>query len=337
MKKIVCLTLLIAFVSVFALCEMETKPFSTYEELHTKILALFNAKNYSEAASLLEQHLDLFPEKIRQMTYNLSYMRTLTGEYDKAVKALNYGHEKGIFYGVWDFFAEPWKPMLETPAGKNFVAENDKRVKAAEAKAEMKVEISLPEGYDASKKYPLFIALHGGGENIEEFRPHWTSDLMKCKYIVAYVQSTQVASMTGFHWQTDEITKKEIIKALDIIEQKHLIDKKEILMGGFSSGGYGSMIVAFSNTIPVKGLILLCPPVPELTSEQLNEACIRGLRVMMFTTERDHRIEQQKELLAKMAKANIASKIEVFPNIGHWYPEDLAQRIDAAIDFINGK
>jgi predicted esterase len=338
MKRVLFI-LLIAFacIAIFAQNDTETKMYTKYEDLHTKLVELYQAKNYAEAVTLAEKYLDAFPDKIRQITYNLALFHTLSGNYDKAAKALNYGHSKGIFYGVWDFFADVWKPFLESQGGKDFVAENDKRVKAAQEKAELKVEIILPENYDASKKYPLFIALHGGGDNLGDFKPNWTSAIMKKDYLVAYLQSTQVASMTGFHWQDDATTKKDILKAFDIIKQKHLIDEKEILMGGFSSGGYGSMIIAFNKTVPVKGLVLLCPPVPELTSEQLNEACIRGLRVMMLTTELDNRIEQQKELVAKMAKTNIAVKIEIFPNIGHWYPKDLPEKIDAAINFINGK
>lgn len=337
MKKLLAISFLLICAFSFAQTNAETKTYTTYEELHAKLTELFQQKNYVDGAVLAEKYLEVFPDKTRQITYNMALLYTLAEDYDKAAKALSYGHSKGIFYGVWDFFADLWKPLLETQAGKDFLAENNKMVKAAEEKAKMLVDISLPEGYDASKKYPLFIALHGGGENIAEFKPKWTSSKMQKDYIVAYVQSTQVATMTGFHWQNDDVTKKEIVEALDIIKKKHSIDEKEILMGGFSSGGYGSMITAFNNTLPVKGLILLCPPVPELTDNQLSEAAGRGLRVMMFTTERDHRIAQQKELVTRMQEAKIASKVEVFPNIGHWYPDDLSEKIDAAIDFVNGK
>jgi predicted esterase len=337
MKKMLATFVLFICTTSLAQTKNEIKTYSTYEELRAKLTELFNEKNYMEAAVLAENHLTLFPEKTRQITYNMALLYTFAGNYDNAIKALNYGHSKGIFYGVWDFFAEQWKPLLETPAGKDFLAENDKRVKASQEKAELKVDISLPEGYDASKKYPLFIALHGGGENLTEFKSNWTSPKMKKEYIVAYLQSTQVASMTGFHWQDDETTKKDISKALDIIKQKHLIEEKEILIGGFSSGGYGSMIIAFNNTIPVKGVILLCPPVPDVTNEQLSESCVRGLRVMMLTTELDNRIEQQKELVIRMQRSNIAAKLEIFPNIGHWYPNDLPEKIDNAIKYINGQ
>lgn len=337
MKKILVIFVLFICATSLAQTKNETKTYSTYKDLYAKLVELYNGKNYTEAAVLAENHLALFPEKTRQITYNMALFYTFAGDYNNAIKALNYGHSKGIFYGVWDFFAEQWKPLLETPAWKDFLAENDKRVKAAQEKAELIVDISLPEGYDASKKYPLFIALHGGGDNLADFKPNWTSPKMKKEYIVAYLQSTQVASMTGFHWQNDEMTKKDIAKALDIIKEKHPIDEKEILMGGFSSGGYGSMTVAFSNTIPVKGVILLCPPVPDVTNDQLSESCTRGLRVMMLTTELDNRIEQQKELVIRMQRSNIAAKIEIFPNIGHWYPNDLPEKIDEAIAFINNK
>jgi hypothetical protein len=55
---------------------------------------------------------------------------------------------------------------------------------------------------------------------------------------------------------------------------------------------------------------------------------------MLLTTEMDHRVAAQ----TKLADAFIAGKVplifEVTPNTGHWYPQDLAEKIDRGIDFI---
>jgi dipeptidyl aminopeptidase/acylaminoacyl peptidase len=48
----------------------------------------------------------------------------------------------------------------------------------------------------------------------------------------------------------------------------------------------------------------------------------------------DNRIEDQRKLAAVFAEQGVEFKFIVTPNVGHWYPPDLAQRIDEAIAFI---
>ncbi len=54
------------------------------------------------------------------------------------------------------------------------------------------------------------MALHGGGENVAMLKPNWVSPRLQAEFIVAYVQSSQVASMDGFHWQDEDRTRRDL-------------------------------------------------------------------------------------------------------------------------------
>ncbi len=205
----------------------------------------------------------------------------------------------------------------------------------AEKKAVLGLEVVEPDGYDAAKAYPLFIALHGGGENLAEFKPNWKSALLKKEFLVAYVQSTQVATMTGFHWQDESKTKREVAEAYRRAAARYKIKSVEVLIGGFSSGGFGSLVCIFQEAIPAAGFVVLCPPVPEsLRDEDIVRAKSRGVRGTILTTGLDPRRETQKALADRFARQGLDGRLIVEKNTGHWYPDNLAELIDAAIAHI---
>jgi len=336
-KKIIVSFLAITALSGLFLYGQEKREFKDYMEMRAYLGELFQQKKYAEAAALLEGVLDRFPDNIAANAYNLAMMRVLTGELDKAVAALEDGHRRGIFFGLWVFQGNLWKPLNGNPRFEAFLKENAARIEAAEKKAKQIIDVVTPEGYDPSKKYPLFIALHGGGESIAELKPEWNSPRLKKEFITAFLQSTQVAGMTGFHWQKEDMTKREISEAYTKIVAQYPIDTSRVLIGGFSSGGFGSMIMTFSGSVPVRGFVALCPEPPQtITDAAVATAAKRGVRGTLLTTEQDGRIAVQKDLVARLVKLGFDCEIHVTPNIGHWFPKDFPELLDKAIGRILG-
>jgi predicted esterase len=319
--------------------EKEATQFATYQEMRTHIGKLYQQKKYAEAAEILQKALQQFPDHLHANAHNLALMNVQLKEYKKALEALDYGLEKGIWFGKYDFYADIWAPLKEVEGFKSFEQKNEARRQEAKKAVKPKLEILVPEDYDESKKYPLFLALHGGGENIDVFKPRWTSDLLQSKFIVAFPQSSQIVSMDGYNWTEDiELTKKEIKEAYKKIIQDYPVDKSQVIVGGFSSGGVASLEIVLDDTIPVIGFVVLCPAKPEdFTPQKVAEAKKRGIRGTLLTTEMDPRLPDQKEMTEIMKAHNLPLEFIVTPNIGHWYPEDLDKKIDAAISHIMKK
>ena len=306
--------------------------FADYQSMRQRVGELFAQKNYAAAEVILRGGLDKFPDHQVANTYNLALTALLQKEQEKAIYWLEEGHRRGLFFSKWAFLAEFWKPLAGHDRFKAVLQENDRLIAAAQKQGSMKLELVKPAAFDPQRRYPLFIALHGGGENMADFKPRWTSPRLQKEFVVAYVQSSQVADMKGFHWQEDAVTIEELTAAYGEIRQQVAIDPKRVYIGGFSSGGYGSMIALFDGIIPVKGFVILCPELPDDPDDaQLALLAKRKIRGTLLTTELDRRLERQKAFVKRLNAGKVAVELKVTPNIGHWYPKNLPQLIDEAL------
>jgi predicted esterase len=327
-------------IAIFAVLEGQEKKdiieFTTYQEMRAHIGKLYQQKNYAEAARVLEKALTQFPDHLHANIFNLALMYVQLKEHGKALKALEYGLDNGVWFGKYELGAEIWAPLEEVEDFKAFKQKNEAKRQEAQKSVQPKLEVFVPENFDKSKKYPLFIALHGGGENIDVFKPQWTSPLLKKEFILAYPQSSQLITMDGYNWTEDiELTKNEIKKAYEKVVQDYPVDLSRVIVGGFSSGGVASLEVILDRTIPAIGFVVLCPAKPDsFSADTVGKAKERGVRGTLITTEMDNRLPDQKEMAEIMKDQEFPHKFIVTPNIGHWYPENLAEMIDTAIQHI---
>lgn len=334
MKKLAALTMVTLLICP-CLAAAKVKTFATYADMRQYLGQLVQDKKFAEAEGVLTHALAQFPDHLLANAYNLAYVRVELKKYGPAIKALEYGHKRGIFYGIWDFMGPAFAPLKGLKKFQAFEEKNRGFIAAAQQLAKLKLEIVTPEEYDPGKKYPLFLALHGGGNTLDDFKPHWHSERLKTEFIVAYVQSTQVASMKGFHWQDPALTARDLAEALRQVGAGYPIDEQRILIGGFSSGGFAALTVSLKNMLPVIGFIALCPPLPEdVTEEDIRQAAGRGIRGTILTTEMDQRLPDQRKLADNFSRLGLQYQFAVTPNVGHWYPDDLDRRIDQAIAHI---
>jgi predicted esterase len=255
------------------------------------------------------------------------------GALDKGIASLRKGLSRGIWYGKYDFSADVWKPLKENEGFREIRQLNEARRLEAQKKVRPRLDVTVPEDYEAGRKYPLFIALHGGGENIDVFKPQWTSPLLQREFIVAYPQSTQLIAPDGYNWTEDVLLAlKEIRAVYDRIIREYPVNTAEVIVGGFSSGGVASLEIVLNDTFPVEGFIALCPAKPDdFTPEKVSAAQRRGIRGTLLTTEMDGRLGAQKEMAEVMRAAGLLQEFIITPDVGHWYPDDLGEKIDAAI------
>jgi predicted esterase len=308
-------------------------PWKSYEEMRAQVGKLYQQQKYSEMAAILERALERFPDHWRSNTFNLALAYVRLGNPEKGLLALRKGLDRGIWYGKYDFLGDMWTPLKKLDQFAEIERLNEAHRLEAQRQVKPRLDVVTPEGYVATGKYPLFIALHGGGENVDVFKPKWTSELLRKKYIVAYPQSTLLIAPDGYNW-TEDIPRSlaEIRQVYDKIVREYAVDAGKVVVGGFSSGGVAALDVVLNKTFPVAGFVVLCPAKPDdLTPDKVAAAADRGVRGTLLTTEMDGRLGAQKEMAELLTKHGLLQEFIITPNLGHWYPDDLAQKIDLAV------
>jgi phospholipase/carboxylesterase len=241
--------------------------------------------------------------------------------------------DQGVWFNIYGFGSPLFDPYRAADGLDALMARNDSLRLAAQSDSSPDLKVVLPEGYSPDREYPLFIALHGGGGNMEDFSTIWTSDLLTAEYIVAYPQSSLLVSMTGYAWTQDlEVSRREITDAYRTVVDDYPIDLDEVVVGGFSAGGIAALEVMLEDDFPIAGFVVLCPARPEgFTTGPLAAVRDRGVRGTTLTTEMDPNIESQREMARLLEAIGFPHQFVVTPDIGHWFPDNLGELIDTAI------
>ncbi len=317
----------------------QIKEFSSYPEMRAYFGELFQQNKYTEAADLLEKHIERFPDHLEANAYNLAFIYAQTEQYEDGIKTLQYAMDRGIWFNIYGFGAEFWNPYKEFEEFNQIQERNEQLRQEAQKTAKSELLVVTPEDYTPEKKYPLFIALHGGSSNNDNFKKIWHSEIMNSEFIIAYVQSSLLVGMNSYSWTEDmDISLNEIKDAYDKTMEKYSVKSDEIIIGGFSAGGIAAMEVILSNAIPAAGFVVLCPPEPEsFNQENIINAKNRGVRGTIITSEMDPRLPVQKKMIDIMKTEGFQYQFIVTPNIGHWFPEDLDKKIDNGISHIRNR
>jgi len=260
-------------------------------------------------------------------------------KFNKGVEALQQAHEHNLWFNKYAFEGSVWNGY-KVRDDFNAVYQRNEEMRAEEQKMAKSIfEVVEPDEFIEGKKYPLFIALHGGSSNIEEFRKSWKSVVMARDFITLYVQSSQVIAMNGYNWTEDmELSKREIAEAFRKVLGDYKIDRKEIIIGGFSSGGVASMEVIFSKTVPASGFIVLSPALPDsFNRELITEAKNDNVRGTIYTAEFDPRLKLQEQMVDTLKSVGFEHQFIVSPGSGHWFPDNFDKMIDDAIEFVRAK
>lgn len=116
-------------------------------------------------------------------------------------------------------------------------------IKMQHESVERSYVLSVPLDYDASKKYPVFIWMHGDPGDAVSASARRIDRVTKNEAIIAYPGALSGA------WdhtaaEQDNADTTFIFAMIDAIEASHSIDKSRILLGGWSSGGFMASLMA---------------------------------------------------------------------------------------------
>lgn len=327
MKRIVITLFLCAFIyTSYAQIEKSL----SFGELLTKTTDLYQVNKIDSAIIVMEYAFENFPEEYQQSTLILGSLYTRAGKNSKAIAIWKSGMEKGYNY------------HLTSPGYLNYYKENADFMnllnmeKARLGAAHIVHEVILPETYDPQNLYPLLFIFHGNSRNIDKSKKSWISPVMKKDYISIFVQSYIHYNNTDYVWKAnDEKTEKEFKDLYSKILATYPVDTSNIIFAGMSAGGNLVLEFAFSELVPMSGLVLNCPVVPvEITDEHISQFVKKNKRIGIITGEKDFALDNQKSLIMRVKEEGGQSKITINEEIGHEFGQEFTIQLDEYLNWI---
>lgn len=308
-----------------------------FEKYDIKAEELYDLEKFTEAIEFLEPAFEEFPEQYFFIAWRVLVCYRNMGQFDKCLQTVNGGVKRGYFFNLqW----KSWDPIRKIDGAEPILAENERLKAEAEKDTKVRYEVHLPDGYTPENRYPLFLAMHcdsGFFGNVAEHRRRWKPDAMLRRgFIVVYLQSSQLLSSAGSEWEGDfQQARKDILQCYGEVVAGYRVDTEKVIASGFSGGASASIDISLKDIFPVKGFIALCPDKPEDFSKELCEnARQRGTRGVIMEGELSEGESAMREMAAVFKQVGFPHKLIINEGIGHWYPDDLAEKLDTAIAFI---
>lgn len=201
-----------------------------------------------------------------------------------------------------------------------------------------KYNIYFPKEYDCNKKYPLFIAMHGDGDNIKSFIKEWKTEMFLSRgYIVVYAQSSQVYNHKGYSWISNlDIARNDISRLYKELKRQYFINEECVILGGFSGGAVAAIDIVMEGVIPIKGLIAICPERKpnSVTISSIKDALCRKVKLVFMEGENSLPVKAQEEMLEMFKNSGLPCKYYINKGLEHEIPNDLDYKLDGILDFI---
>lgn len=311
----------------------------TYNDLNAETMQLYQEQRFSEAYDLLTREGERFPDEGHLVLYLRSCMAARTGETEHALEIIKEALDKGYWYGEEVVRQSPsWQPLQGLPEFELLATISIARQAAAQTAPTLMVE--EPQSGCGDADCPLLMVLHGNGDNGTYALRAWSPAAAQ-GWLVASLQSSQVTAYRSYVWDDQETALPEVEEHYKELIKEYRVDKRDVVIVGFSMGGETALRASLNGTVPARGFILLGPGGPTIDAPEglvtlIKEANGRGLRGYILVGEADVQIEHEpiRKLVELLNSHGIPCKLETLPDIRHEYPRDFAPSIKRALAFV---
>jgi len=293
-------------------------------ELYEKATAAYTAKEYKKAGELYTQSFNISKNQIAAFNAACSY--SLANDKKKAAKLAASAYEAGMFGfdDDSDFDNVRSYKKFEKVAAKA-------RTEAAEiAKAPALSSTYLAKGYSKDTASPLIVALHGWGGNPEDMITVHKDLAEQFNAVVLAPRADKISGRKSFYWSNSDDFYPRLRKEIENIIKKYNIDTDQIILTGFSQGGWLTYDFGFKNAdlishfMPVAGSVPSKFTLAENAKENLRLFCFSGLQ------ESQQFLDSYIDADKKLDEIGVKYYIKKM-NIGHTYPKNRTEELREAI------
>lgn len=188
-----------------------------------------------------------------------------------------------------------------------------------------------PQNYDATKKYPLVVFLHGAGERGNDNKGQlkhvvhiFTTAENRQKYpcFVLVPQCPTESKWSEVNWGARSSEQPEkpsgplamTLQVVDQLKKEFSIDPDRLYVGGLSMGGYGTWDVIARRPDMFAAAVPMCGGGDENTAPK-----IAKLPIWAFHGAKDPavRVDRSRNMVAALKKTGGSPKYTEYPEVGH--------------------
>ncbi|MFX0184449.1 MAG: alpha/beta hydrolase [Candidatus Hodarchaeota archaeon] len=307
-----------------------------YWELLRKVNDLYQAGKYKEVIDFLKDVPNRFPDRKPAIYYPQICAASKLERYDLSIQLIQEILDEGGWYSEMVLRQSPsLKPLQDMPEFKKLLKINVERSKHVSTH-ENNITV-IPD--NTNPPYPLMLALHAGSGFIEEEYESWKM-IVNQGYVLGMPRSTNVfwSGKDSAYWPDHESAANQIKAYVDRLNINNSLDLERTILGGLSSGGELSIWLALTETIPVRGFIVVAPGgqwmnEPDKWQPLIEDTKNRDLSGVIILGEEDKAVPHESiQKLSKMLNnGGVPCRFIKYPGLGHWYPPDFADILTSFI------
>lgn len=303
----------------------------TFKQLTDEMMNLYNKGDYSGALQLVEGAAGDFPEQLARTTFWKMCLLSLCGRPKDVISVFRQGLDSGLWWAEGQFRDPDLDAVRELPEFKTLVEESGKKCIEAQAHISHDRAILVPD--NIVNELPLLIALHGRNGDKNYNIEYWEVARQR-GWLVLSPQSRQALFDGAYCWENDQQGLNDILFHVEEIVKVYKIDRRRIVIAGFSQGSGMAIYAALSGKVGARGFIGVGTFIAEPDSLIPLASQTQSVRGFFVTGEKDYTLDKAQAIQEILKENRIQYTEEVFPELGHTFPPEFEKTFDKAIDFI---
>lgn len=303
-------------------------------ELQKQIFSLFDQNRLDEALTKTLQAQTEFPMRMDKTSFWQACIYSLQGKTDEAIAALKQALEKGVWWNPQFLMRDSDLKSLQELAEFQEVLDQCRAIYETASKSG-KVELEVHGNPQADV---TIFSLHMRGNNAKDTAQFWMDQQTLEKHFFAFPKSSQASGSNSFCWDDPEIVNRDILEAYQLVKEKQMNTDSKLILGGGSQGGKVALELFLQGIIPeASGFILVVPSVTNLESIEslLKQYKRNNVRSCIITGDQDYCYTNILALMPMLEAHSIDCKLIVKEGMGHFYPDDFADLVKEAVEFIS--
>ncbi len=302
-----------------------------FSEARRKVVGAHRQADYQSALRIAEEAAIEFPDRADQTAYWVACLHALLGDRERALRDLEEGLERGLWWPPELLDADPDLADLRSDDRFRAIVSGSERIRASVA-AGLPTDPLLRPPVEPPPDVVL-VLLHGRGESAEDIGDRWAA---AHRAFLVMPRSTQPFGMRAVCWDDPHRAEADVQHAVEVASSRENLAGLPLLTAGFSQGGAMAIVLAARRRLPgIVGFISVTPSAGwALRLLESGELRAQGIRGHLTTGSLDPQRDDCQRLAQQLRENGAEVQLDVIEGLDHEYPPDFDHRLPEAMAWV---